>query len=73
VFGRPTCAKEVSEFPWAYDEPETCRFLEGDVLIKPDGGKRGPDRKKGDLVAFPSGMSCIWKAAVPGKEHNRFG
>ena len=27
----PTWSKEASEFPWEYDQPETCLILEGDV------------------------------------------
>ena len=46
--------KEVSEFPWHYDEMETCYLLEGDVTVTPDGGQ--PVRfGKGDLVTFPVG------------------
>ena len=29
-----TWTKEVSEFPWTYDEPETCYFLEGEVRCR---------------------------------------
>jgi hypothetical protein len=31
VAGWPLWTKEASEFPWTYDEPETCYFLEGMV------------------------------------------
>jgi uncharacterized cupin superfamily protein len=64
--------KEVSEFPWSYDEPETCYFLEGDVLVTPAAGE--PVRVgKGDLVTFPEGMSCTWKVEKAVKKHYRFG
>ena len=33
----PIWTKETSEFPWSYDEPETCYFLEGDVVVTPEG------------------------------------
>ncbi len=53
----PIWEKEVSEFPWHYDEMETCYLLEGDVTVTPDGGQ--PVRfGKGDLVTFPAGMLC---------------
>ncbi len=68
----PIWEKEVSEFPWFYDEPETCYFLEGDVIVTPEKGD--PVRvKKGDLVTFPQGMSCTWKVMKPVRKHYRFG
>jgi uncharacterized cupin superfamily protein len=68
----PIWEKEVSEFPWQYDEPETCYFLEGDVEVTPEGGK--PVRiGKGDLVTFPQGMSCTWKVLKPVRKHYKFG
>jgi hypothetical protein len=38
VFDWPIWTKELSEFPWHYDEQETCYFLEGDVVVTPEGG-----------------------------------
>lgn len=68
----PIWTKEVSTFPWTYDEAETCYFLEGDVVVTPDGGE--PVRMgKGDLVTFPAGMSCVWEVRVPVRKHYRFG
>ena len=72
VLSWPIWTKEISTFPWSYDEPETCLFLEGEVEVTPDGGtpvKVG----KGDLVTFPSGMSCTWKVLKPVRKHYRFG
>ena len=64
--------KEVSEFPWSYDEQEICFFLEGDVIVTPKDGE--PVRfGKGDLVTFPAGMSCTWKVLKPVRKHYRFG
>jgi len=64
--------KEVSEFPWSYDEQEICFFLEGDVIVTPKDGE--PVRfGKGDLVTFPVGMSCMWKVLKPVRKHYRFG
>ncbi len=68
----PVWTKEISEFPWTYDEPETCYFLEGEVVVIPEGS--GPvSICKGDLVTFPRGMSCTWKITSPVKKHYRFG
>ena len=64
--------KEVSEFPWSHGEPETCYFLEGAVVVIPEGGeplKIG----KGDLVTFPKGMQCTWRGIKPVKKHYRSG
>ena len=63
--------KEVSEFPWTYNEEETCYFLQGEVTVTPDGGepvKMG----KGDLVTFPAGMSCHWDILQSVRKHYIF-
>lgn len=68
----PVWEKEVSEFPWTYDERETCYILEGEVVVTPDGGK--PVRiGKNDLVVFPAGMSCRWKVVKAIRKHYQFG
>lgn len=64
-------AKEVSKFPWQYDEQETCFFLEGEVEVTPDGGQP-VTMGKGDLVTFPKGMSCTWDIRKPVRKHYRF-
>jgi uncharacterized cupin superfamily protein len=72
VFHWPIWTKEVSEFPWSYDDPETCYFLEGEVIVTPDQGE--PVRVgKGDLVTFPHGLSCTWKVLKPVRKHYHFG
>ena len=72
VFTWSIWTKEPSEFPWSYDEPETCYFLEGDVTVTPEGGV--PVRiKKGDLVTFPTGMDCTWTVHTAVRKHYRFG
>ena len=72
VFGWPIWTKEVSEFPWSYDEEETCYFLEGDVVVTPEGGDP-VQMGKGDFVTFPQGMSCTWKIRGDVKKHYSFG
>lgn len=64
--------KEVSEFPWTYDESETCYFLEGEVVVTPDGGQPVA-MGKGDLVTFPAGLSCTWTISKLVKKHYQFG
>jgi uncharacterized cupin superfamily protein len=72
VFTWAIWEKEESEFPWRYDEKETCYLLEGDVTVTPDGSQ--PVRfAKGDLVTFPEGMSCVWKVHKAVRKHYKFG
>jgi uncharacterized cupin superfamily protein len=72
IHGWPIWEKEVSEFPWHYDETETCYLLEGDVTVTTEGGQ--PVRfGKGDLVTFPAGMSCTWTVHKPVRKHYKFG
>jgi len=72
VFNWPIWTKEVSEFPWSYDDPETCYFLEGEVIVTPDQGE-AVRVGKGDLVTFPNGLSCTWKILKPVRKHYQFG
>jgi uncharacterized cupin superfamily protein len=72
VNGWPIWTKEESTFPWSYDSAETCYFLEGDVVVTPDGGEP-VQVGKGDLVTFPSGMSCTWEIRGAVKKHYTFG
>jgi uncharacterized protein len=68
----PVWTKEISEFPWTYDESETCYFLEGKVIVTPEHGDPVP-MGKGDLVTFSSGLSCTWKILQPVRKHYQFG
>ena len=67
----PIWTKEVSEFPWTYDETETCYLLAGDVIVTPDGGEP-VQFGNGDLVTFPAGMSCTWKILAAVRKHYTF-
>lgn len=68
----PVWEKEESEFPWFYDEAETCYILEGDVLVTPENGS--PVRfGKGDLVTFDEGLRCTWKINRAVRKHYKFG
>ena len=71
VFSWPIWEKEISVFPWTYDAREICYFLEGEVIVTPDGGK--PVKTgKGDIAVFPENMSCTWKILKPVKKHYKF-
>jgi uncharacterized cupin superfamily protein len=72
IFSWPVWAKEASEFPWTYDDQEVCFFLEGDVVVTPEGGEP-VEVGKGDLVTFPKGMSCTWKIRKDVRKHYKFG
>ena len=65
-----TC--EPSEFPWSYDERESCYVLEGEVVVTPQGGEPVMIGI-GDFVTFPKGMSCTWRVRKDVKKHYRFG
>jgi uncharacterized cupin superfamily protein len=68
----PIWTKEPSSFPWTYDQPEICFFLDGEVEVTPDGGS-SVRIGKGDLVTFPAGMKCTWKVIRAVRKHYRFG
>jgi len=72
VFDWPIWEKEVSEFPWHYDEQEQCYILEGAVVVTPKSGKP-VHFGAGDFVTFPAGMSCTWKISKAVRKHYRFG
>ena len=71
VYEWPVWTQEASEFPWIYDRNETCYFLEGEVLVTPEGGN-AILLKKGDLVHFPAGMSCHWSIRSAVKKHYQY-
>ncbi len=71
VFTWGIWTKEPSTFPWTYDSNETCYFLEGEVVVTPDGGQ-AVTLGKGDLVTFPAGMSCTWEVRKAVRKHYKF-
>lgn len=71
VFTWSIWTKEESTFDWHYDDREMCYFLEGDVIVKTDLGEVAIG--KGDLVTFPSGLSCTWVVRKAVRKHYLFG
>jgi len=72
ILSWPIWTKEVSTFPWTYDEKEVCYFLQGEVVVTPDGGE--PVKiGTGDIVTFPAGLSCTWEIRQPVSKHYKFG
>ncbi len=64
--------KEVCEFPWQYDEKETCLLIEGQVEVTSEDGEK-VSFGGGDYVVFPQGLKCSWKIIQPVKKYYRFG
>ncbi|THB65067.1 MAG: DUF861 domain-containing protein [Desulfovibrio sp.] len=71
VFSWPVWSHDEAEFPWSYDETETCYFVEGEVTVTPQGGVP-VTMGKGDLVTFPRGMACTWKITRAVRKHYIF-
>ena len=67
----PIWTKEVSEFPWHYDQKETCYVLAGRVTVTSD--HETVSFGAGDLVTFPAGLSCTWNIHEDVRKHYRFG
>ena len=68
----PIWTKEVSTFKWSYDQTETCYFLEGEVVVTPDGGNP-VQLREGDLVTFLADLSCTWEVRSQVRKHYRLG
>nr|XP_043617067.1 uncharacterized protein LOC122588914 [Erigeron canadensis] len=61
-----------SKFPWTYSSKETCFLLKGKVKVIPDGSNEAVEFGAGDLVEFPSGMSCTWDVSETVDKHYKF-
>lgn len=68
----PTWSKEVSTFPWSFGSQEIAYILEGEVTVTPNGGEP-VSFAAGDLVTFPSGMSCTWQVKKALRKHYQLG
>lgn len=66
----PIWEKEISEFPYEYDEKETCLILDGEVTITTEEGNF--NFKAGDYVIFPQGLKCTWKITKDVRKHYKF-
>ncbi len=67
----PIWTKEASQFPWYYEEKETCYLLAGKVTVATED--QTVVFGKGDLVTFPAGLSCTWKIHEDVRKHYQFG
>ena len=73
VYDWPIWSKEVSTFPWTYEQKETCYILEGEAIVTPDDGSEPVHLQAGDLVTFVSGLSCTWDIKQDIQKHYDFG
>lgn len=62
--------KEVSRFPWTYDDTEECYILEGKVTVEANGKEYKIE--VGDFVSFPKGLNCVWDISEDLRKHYRF-
>ncbi len=67
----PIWEKEVSSFPWRYEEKETCLILDGEVTV--EAGNEKVSFKSGDYVIFPEGLDCTWNIKKAVRKHYKFG
>ncbi len=67
-----TWGKEASEFPWFYDDTETCYILEGEAIATSNKGEE-IRFKKGDMVQFEKGLECTWKIVKDIRKQYKFG
>ena len=64
----PTWEKEVSQFPFDYDETEIAYVLEGEIVVTNADGE--PVRiVPGDLVTFHAGLESQWEVVKPLRKH----
>ena len=68
----PTWTKEASEFPWSYDEKETCLILKGKAEVTTSEGET-VGFGAGNFVVFPVGLKCTWKIIEPIEKKYKFG
>ena len=66
-----TWSKEISEFPWTYDEKETCYILDGEATVSSKNGSI--TFREGDWVVFENGLECVWKITKTIRKKYKFG
>ena len=67
-----TWEKDVSKFPWSYDQTETCYIIAGEAVITPDDGEP-VIIAEGDLVTFLAGLTCTWEIRKPIRKYYKIG
>ena len=72
VFNWGTWGCDASNFPWSYEQSESCYLLKGQVTVTPKDGRAPATFGKGDFVTFPAGMSCTWDVTEAVQKHFMF-
>ena len=67
-----TWTKEPSEFPWYYDEKETCYIINGHAKVT-DKEDNSIEFGAGDWVEFEQGLECTWKITETIRKKYNFG
>lgn len=67
-----TWGKEASEFPWFYNDAETCYILDGEAIATSESGDE-IRFEAGDMVRFEEGLECTWKILKDIKKRYKFG
>jgi len=67
-----TWNKEISEFDWSYGDTETCYILDGEVEVTDSETGEKIEFKKGDLVQFEKGLTCVWNVKKPVRKYFNF-
>jgi uncharacterized cupin superfamily protein len=70
VYNWDIWTKEISSFPWKYDNKEIFYVLEGEAEIV--FGNEKFSFKEGDLVTCDAGVKCTWNVKRPIKKHYKF-
>ena len=56
----PVWSSDVDKFDWEYTQTETCLIIKGKVDVYDSQNKECVSFGAGDLVIFPTDLSCIW-------------
>ncbi len=70
VFDWPLWEKEISKFPWVYNQEEKCYITEGEAEIIMEN--EVVVIKAGDFVTFKKGLECTWNIIADIKKHYNF-
>jgi len=66
----PIWEKEISKFPWTYEDKEECLIIKGEFTVETDEGTF--EVVPGDFVSFAQGLHCVWDIKKPVKKYYNF-
>ena len=61
---------EPSDFPWHYDQEESCYILDGEITVTT--ADQTVHILPGDYVTFPKGLDCQWQVHTAVRKHYLF-